>query len=197
MTDYNSPSKSTQHPLDLPYLGAGPITAVKRFYQNYAKFSGRASRSEYWWFTLVYFIAIGLILGIGITLGAATGTTDSAGELQPGPAFLPFALLFLLLALANIVPSIALTVRRLHDANFSGLLYLINFVPYLGSLVLTVLNIFPSNPLGARFDAPGAGGQYPAQPYQNQTSATPYTQQAPPAAYGQPGPPTPPTPPVV
>jgi len=190
MTEYSLPPKSPQspqHPLDQPYLGAGPITAVKRFYQNYARFSGRASRSEYWWFMLVYFVAIGVILGLGFGLGTATGTTDYYGEVQPGPAFLPFALLFLLLALANIVPSIALTVRRLHDANFSGLLYLINFVPYLGGIVLTVLNIFPSNPLGARFDAPGSGGQYPQQPYQNQTSPAPYTPQ---------GPPTPPAPPV-
>ena len=185
MTDYSLPSKSAQHPLDQPYPGVGPITAVKRFYQNYARFSGRASRSEYWWFTLVYFVVVSVILGVGFALGMATGTTDYTGEVQPGPAFLPFALLFLLLALANIVPSIALTVRRLHDANFSGLLYLINFFPYLGGFALVVLNIFPSNPLGARFDAPGSGG--PQQPDQNQTSAAPYTPQ---------GPPAPPAPPV-
>jgi uncharacterized membrane protein YhaH (DUF805 family) len=185
MTDYSLPSKSTQHPLDQPYVGVGPITAVKRFYQNYARFSGRASRSEYWWFTLVYLLVLGVLGVLAGVLGAATGTTDYTGAVQPGPAFAPFAILLLLITLANIVPSIALTVRRLHDANFSGLLYLVNFVPYLGSLVLVVLNILPSNPLGARFDAPGSGG--PAQPYQNQTSATPYTQQ---------GPPAPPTPPV-
>ena len=187
MTDYSLPSKPAQHPLDQPYVGAGPITAVKRFYQNYARFSGRASRSEYWWFTLVYLVVLGVLGVLAGVIGVSTGTRDAYGEVQPGIGFLPFALLLLLITLANLVPSIALTVRRLHDANFSGLLYLINFVPYLGSLVLVVLNIFPSNPLGARFDAPGSGGQYPQQPYQNQTSAAPYPPQ---------GPPAPPAPPV-
>ena len=181
MTDYSLPSKPAQHPLDQPYVGVGPITAVKRFYQNYARFSGRASRSEYWWFTLVYLVVLGVLGVLAGVIGVSTGTRDAYGEVQPGIGFLPFALLLLLITLANLVPSIALTVRRLHDANFSGLLYLINFVPYLGSLVLVVLNIFPSNPLGARFDAPGSGGQYPQQPYQNQTSAAPYPPQGPPA----------------
>ena len=151
--------------LDLPLYGAGPIVAVKRFYQSYAKFSGRASRSEFWWSSLMLFVAWFVLGGAGLALGYATGYTDSAGELQPGLAAFPFLIILFLLYLASIVPSIAISVRRLHDAGFSGLLYLITFVPYVGSFVLLIFFILPSKPEGARFDR--INGMVPAyaQPY--------------------------------
>ena len=62
--------------------------------------------------------------------------------------------------LAIAVPSIAVTVRRLHDAGFSGWLYLVNLVPYVGGLVILVLTILPSKPEGARFDRHQAGPGY-------------------------------------
>ena len=62
--------------------------------------------------------------------------------------------------LGLVVPSIAITVRRLHDGGFSGLLYLINFVPYIGSLAILVLTILPSKPEGARYDRRPAGPGY-------------------------------------
>ncbi|WP_016995948.1 DUF805 domain-containing protein [Kocuria atrinae] len=62
------------------------------------------------------------------------------------------SLLFLVFLLAHIIPSIALAVRRLHDANMSGFLYLLILIPFLGSLILLVFFVLPSNPAGARFD---------------------------------------------
>jgi uncharacterized membrane protein YhaH (DUF805 family) len=50
------------------------------------------------------------------------------------------------------VPTIAVGVRRLHDANMSGWLYLINFIPLAGAFVLIVLLVLPPKPEGARFD---------------------------------------------
>ena len=181
-------------PLDLPYPGAGPILAVNRFYQNYAKFSGRASRSEFWWVQLV-FIAVYIVLGgLAFVLGSLTGSRDATGEIEPGPAFVPFAILLFILAIGSIVPNIAVTVRRLHDAGMPGLLYLIVLFPYLGSFVLLILNVLPPKPEGAMYDryrnaqpapfapqAPPAGEQY---------------QQAPPVQSAPPTPPAPPAPPA-
>jgi uncharacterized membrane protein YhaH (DUF805 family) len=158
-----TPVAAVQPPLDKPLYGAGPVRAVKRFYQNYATFSGRASRSEYWWVALFFFLASGVLLGLGIALGAATSTTSYGGETQPGPGLLPFGILLLVLMLASILPGIAVTVRRLHDANYSGLLYLLTFIPYLGGLAILVLNALPSNPQGARFDAGAPAQGSPAQ----------------------------------
>lgn len=139
-------------PLDLPYPGAGPVLAVKRFFQNYAKFSGRASRSEFWWVQLVFIVVYVVLGGFGLALGSASSVQRPDGNYEPGPAFIPFAVLLVIISLASIVPNIALTVRRLHDANMPGLLYLITFFPYLGSFVLLILNIFPSKPEGAVYD---------------------------------------------
>jgi uncharacterized membrane protein YhaH (DUF805 family) len=71
------------------------VTAVKSVYSKYATFSGRASRSEYWYFLLFTIIA-------GGALGAIDSTLSSA------------------FSIANIVPNLAVAVRRLHDTNRSG-----------------------------------------------------------------------------
>jgi uncharacterized membrane protein YhaH (DUF805 family) len=154
MTDYSAATPTPAGPrLDEPHYGIGPVAAIGRFFRKYATFSGRASRSEYWWVALVFFVLY-LVLGIAaFGAGIATGRERFDGTVEPGIGLLPFALLLVLLSLASIVPNIALSVRRLHDANFSGLLYLITFVPYLGSFALIVFAALPSNPLGERYDA--------------------------------------------
>ncbi len=70
---------------------------------------------------------------------------------------LPSSVIILLViwGLATLVPSLALTVRRLHDGNFSGWLLLLVLVPFLGALAVLVFTILPSNPAGQRFDQPG------------------------------------------
>jgi len=149
----DNPVPGLVHPLDLPLPGAGPVLAVKRFYQNYAKFSGRASRSEYWWVVAAFALAWVVLGGAALATGSATATTNSQGALVPGSGIVPFLVLLGILGVASIVPGIAVTVRRLHDANFPGLLYLVAIVPYIGSLALLVLSALPSKPAGARFDA--------------------------------------------
>ena len=163
------------YPLDLPYPGCPPIQAVERFFRNYATFSGRASRSEFWWPTLM--------MGIAETvLGALAAASDIGivGTMQG------------VLSLALLVPSLAVGVRRLHDINlngawlipFAGLtvlgsvlsvmgamaaVFVLFLVPdvveqginliLLGSIIATVAGVayaicmaWPSNPAGARFD---------------------------------------------
>jgi uncharacterized membrane protein YhaH (DUF805 family) len=140
-------------PLDQPHYGIGVVAAVKRLFQKYATFSGRASRSEYWCVVLAFgafSVPFSILNAIAVSAGV---TMDSSGISQPGPFSTVMLVFGLIVVLATIVPHMALTVRRLHDANLSGLLYLLNLVPYLGSLLLAAIAARPSNPQGARFDA--------------------------------------------
>jgi uncharacterized membrane protein YhaH (DUF805 family) len=132
--------------LDQPYYGIGFVGAIKRALAKYARFDGRASRSEYWWWTLATVLAFGVLGGI---LGAST---EAAGSAPPSAIVVLPTIVLVLALLAVIVPSIAVTVRRLHDADLSGWLYLLTFVPYVGGLALLVLTALPSKPAGARFD---------------------------------------------
>jgi uncharacterized membrane protein YhaH (DUF805 family) len=196
----------TQAPLDQPLYGATLPQAVGRFFRKYATFSGRASRSEYWWvYLFIFVVVIVSLIGIGV-LGNATQTEADRASRQPGAGALIFAIPLILFSLGIIVPAIALHVRRLHDVNISGLLYLITFFPYLGSFVLQILAILPSNPAGARFDAGAAAAAYPGAapaPYGGAAPANvaaPGYTTAPPAppsaAASAPPPPASPAPPV-
>ena len=101
--------------------------------KNYAIFSGRARRSEFWFFVLFYFI------GIFITffLDGMLGTFNEEAGLGL------FSGVFLL---GHIIPSISVSVRRLHDINKSGWWYLLNLVPLIGPLVLLFFAILDSTP---------------------------------------------------
>lgn len=100
--------------------------AINSGFSKYVTFSGRASRSEYWWFHLFYLICLGGVIALAPVmiqsgfLGALYGFTAIA-------VYLGF-----------ILPSISVGVRRLHDKNLSGWLYLIIFVPF-GSFALLIL----------------------------------------------------------
>jgi uncharacterized membrane protein YhaH (DUF805 family) len=191
---------SIQPALDQPLYGATLTQAVGRFFRKYATFSGRASRSEFWWVYL-FIAVVSFIGGIGMgLLGNATRSASTPSN-EPGPGALIFGVPLILFFLAIIVPAIALHVRRLHDANFSGLLYLITLVPYVGSFVLLIFAILPSNPAGARFDAGAAPVGYPdasAPPYPAAPGAAPGYTPAPPVQAGPPpaASPPPPAPPV-
>jgi uncharacterized membrane protein YhaH (DUF805 family) len=115
--------------------------------RKYATFEGRARRKEYWYFTLFYCIAIfGLVV-----VDVVAGTFSE--ELEIG-------LFSGLLILATIVPSLAVTVRRLHDTNRRGWWILISFVPFVGALVLLVFMVLDSQPGANRFgpNPKGEGG---------------------------------------
>ena len=88
--------------------------------KNYAKFSGRASRAEFWWFFLFMIVVwvVAYIALFGTLAGAgASQTAPSAGLLG---AFGVVGLLLILFWLAMLIPSIAVQVRRLHDIDRSG-----------------------------------------------------------------------------
>lgn len=126
--------------------GWGPVTAFKTVVlKRYADFEGRASRSEYWWFTLSEVL---WLLLVWVLVGFVLACVMHDSPVGPGiaTALVILLLLLLLAGLALVVPTIAVTVRRLHDAGYSGWFYLLNFVPYVGGLILFVFTVLPSAP---------------------------------------------------
>jgi uncharacterized membrane protein YhaH (DUF805 family) len=106
--------------------------AVSRFYGNYANFSGRASRSEYW-FAALYSAVVTVPLEV---LAYSTGSVDPyTGIAQPNVMWMG---LFGLWFLVNFIPSLAVAWRRLHDVNKSGGYYFIVFIPLIGAILLLV-----------------------------------------------------------
>lgn len=143
---------SGEPPLWAPLYGATLPQAVQRFFKKYATFSGRASRSEYWWWALVS-VGVSIVLQI-IMYGAGAGQTDMYGNPTMGPGMMLGMILLVIWGLATVVPSLALTVRRLHDANYPGTMILLGLIPFVGGIILLVLVLMGSKPEGQRFDQP-------------------------------------------
>ena len=106
--------------------------------KKYATFEGRARRSEYWYFVLFYFLAIVVLAMVDVTVG--TYNEEVGVGLLSG-----------LFGLATIVPSLAVTVRRLHDTDRSGWWVLLELVPFIGWLVVLVFTVLDSQPGANRF----------------------------------------------
>lgn len=104
--------------------------------EKYASFEGRARRSEFWYFML--FILIANICGAIVFAILGAIIKGAAG------AIVGYTVGMALTSLGLICPSIAVSVRRLHDTGKSGWMYLLNLIPYIGSLILLVLYCFDS-----------------------------------------------------
>ena len=91
----------------------GFVEAIKRYFANYANFSGRARRSEYWYATLFVWIVNTLV-----------------SMIVPDLSWIP--------TLAFLVPSLAVAVRRLHDTGKRGWYYLWILLPLVGSIMILV-----------------------------------------------------------
>jgi uncharacterized membrane protein YhaH (DUF805 family) len=99
--------------------------------KNYVNFQGRAARPEYWWYILFYVIAYLVLVAIDAALG--------------------MQLLAVIFALAVLLPTLAVTVRRLHDLDKSGWWILIGFVPIVGAILLIYWYAQPGTPGDNRF----------------------------------------------
>jgi uncharacterized membrane protein YhaH (DUF805 family) len=91
--------------------------AVAMSFAKYATFSGRARRSEYWWFSLAQ--ALALFVSYGIAFIVPIGL-----------------LLAAIVLLGTFIPHLSMSIRRLHDTNRSAWWYLLIFVPIGGLLLL-------------------------------------------------------------
>lgn len=93
--------------------------AIKSCFTRYATFSGRASRSEFWWWAL--FVLLG-------SIGTAMVSDTVSG----------------LFALGTLLPYLAVAARRLHDIGKSGWWQLVGFIPLLGWIVMIYWTVQPS-----------------------------------------------------
>ncbi|AMM20647.1 hypothetical protein AX769_11460 [Frondihabitans sp. PAMC 28766] len=145
------PAEKPEPPLDRPFYDAPFAAAVKRGFRKYATFSGRASRSEFWWWVLATGV-VQLVLSIvteAFGYDTSTAWQHVGGFQGPGDAI---NLLSSIFGLAVLVPQLALTWRRLHDVNRSGAWILIGLVPVYGWIVLIAWTCRRPVLAGRRFD---------------------------------------------
>jgi len=102
------------------------VDAVKSVLTQYCTFSGRARRSEYWYFVLFNFI-IGMVASV---IGRAVGSN----------------ILSIVVSIALFLPGLAVAVRRLHDIGKSGWWLFISLVPFVGAILLFIWVIKDSDP---------------------------------------------------
>ncbi|MCH4159955.1 MAG: DUF805 domain-containing protein [Bifidobacterium sp.] len=106
-----APPQTFEPPIDLPWYGITFGKAIERFFKKYVVFSGRASKSEYWWAQLF------LVL-VSIAFSFVSGLTNQNGFIE----FLSTAW-----GIAVFIPGLAVAVRRLHDSNKPGIMLLLPY----------------------------------------------------------------------
>lgn len=107
----------------------GFADAIRVVLNKYADFNGRARRSEYWWWALAFamcYVVVAIFYAIAAPLGIV---------------------LFVLLVLATFLPGLAVLVRRLHDTNRSGAWFFIDFIPFVGPIILLVFLASDGSPV--------------------------------------------------
>lgn len=112
----------------------GPVAAVKSCFLNYVTFSGRAPRSEFWWFALFNTICAIVTRILDAIAGTSFHTT------APGGAMVSMGIgyIYTLYALVVFIPVISVAVRRLHDRDRSGWWWWLYLVPLVGAIWLLV-----------------------------------------------------------
>jgi uncharacterized membrane protein YhaH (DUF805 family) len=103
--------------------------------ERYAQFTGRAGRAEFWWYFLANIIVY-IVLNILIAISSI------------------FWVLYVIYALAVLIPGIAVGIRRLHDTDKSGWWLLISLIPLVGIIVLIVFWATEGTPGPNRYGAP-------------------------------------------
>jgi uncharacterized membrane protein YhaH (DUF805 family) len=101
--------------------------------KKYAVFSGRSRRMEYWYFVL-FNIIVAVVLALIDTLLGTFNVVQGVGLLSG------------IYGLAVLIPTLAVTVRRLHDIDRTGWWIFINLIPLIGTIVLLVFELTPGTP---------------------------------------------------
>lgn len=114
------------------------LDAIRSGFSNYVTFSGRATRPEFWWWVL-FVLLVGAVTNVidGALIAPILGFgafEENAG--QP---------LSVLVGLGLLLPSLAVSVRRLHDIGRSGWWVLIGLVPIIGTIILIYWYVQPSS----------------------------------------------------
>lgn len=115
--------------------------------KRYADFQGRSRRLEYWMFSLLIIIAV--IVWAVAFMALAGFTQFESGGLSG--LSLVWGIVGVLAYIAILIPAIAVQVRRFHDRDMSGWFVLLNFIPYVGGLIVFVFMVLPGTPGENRF----------------------------------------------
>ena len=115
-----------QAPNPTSYIGL--VEAIKICFNKYANFKGRATRAEYWWWFLFQFL-VGCVIGWVPFVGWAV-------------------------SIALLIPTLAVSWRRMHDIGKGGGWWFINFIPLVGLILWIVWGCQQSEPTPNRFGAP-------------------------------------------
>ena len=123
------------------------IEAYKKFWKGYVDFTGRSTRSDYWFNVLaqcLVYLLFSFLLILIMILGGDSSTYTS------DPYSFQMILVYIVLlgigvyALASLVPSIAIIVRRLRDAGYHWALIFLSLIPYLGGFIIFILTLQPT-----------------------------------------------------
>jgi uncharacterized membrane protein YhaH (DUF805 family) len=117
------------------------IEAYKKYWVNIFNFSGRTTRRDYWLTILMNFIiafVVGFILGLcGIDTTVKLNLNPISLQVNGVGGYIVFAW-----SLINLIPGMAMLVRRLHDGNHSGLLVVLEFIPIVNIIAIIIIFIF-------------------------------------------------------
>jgi len=150
-------------------VGGGALSfseAIKTCFQKFAEFRGRASRPEFWWFALLYYLVIFAPVVAFLFISQDSDSYNQATFDNPGTngTGLVFGLILSAAVLAMLIPYLAVGTRRLHDTGKPGWWWFITLVPF-GSIILIVFWAIEgdkgSNQYGPH---PGAQAVQPAPP---------------------------------
>ena len=122
------------------------IDAYKNFFKNYAEFTGRSTRPDFWWvwlgnlilsipFWIIYFYTVFL----SIVMDSIDDSVSEATFMVLGLVVIIYAIFYL----AILVPTLALSVRRLRDAGFHWAFIFLRFAP-MGGIALLILHAMPT-----------------------------------------------------
>lgn len=132
-------------------------TSVKTCFSKYVTFSGRAVRSEFWWFILFVMVGNMVLAFVDSFLFGTVVAVEGGFEASTNTPILSG-----IFGLATFLPALSVAVRRLHDVNKSGWWYWIALIPVIGIILLIVWwatdgtrgqNTYGPDPKG------GAGGE--------------------------------------
>lgn len=164
----NTVNTATQ-PVDYSQAkSVGLFRAYILMFKNYANFSGRSRRSEYWMAAVANFLLVlitSVVFGIMIVseFEEMSRVVDFKMMYDIPVKFSDFgslgiyAVVMLLYALITFIPSLSLQVRRLHDTGKSGWLLLLSLIPTVGSIIIFVFMVLDSTP-GANKYGPNPKG---------------------------------------
>lgn len=122
------------------------INAYKNFFKGYAEFTGRSTRPDFWWVWLGNFIISIPFWIIYISIVYLSTEMDSVSDSASEATFMFFGLVAIIYAvfyLAILVPTLALSVRRLRDAGFHWAFIFLRFAP-MGGIALLILFAMPT-----------------------------------------------------